>query len=60
MDVFGWFIANGHLLLGHDKIAAVIGATPGDKSRCVLCAWEANPCEETRQAVEAAIGQRAN
>lgn len=56
MDPIGWFIATTHQLLGHDKAAAVMGQPPGDKGKCLLCQYEADPTGERRQAVIAAIG----
>jgi len=55
MDAIGWFIATTHQLLGHDKTAAVIGQPPGDKSQCLICAYERHPTEERRQAVITAL-----
>jgi hypothetical protein len=55
MDSVAWFIATAHNLLGHDKTAALIGAGAGDKSRCLICAYERHPTEERRQAVITAL-----
>lgn len=55
MDTIGWFIANLHQLLGHDKAAAVIGQDPGNQAKCILCAWERG--EATKAQVEEAIGK---
>ena len=43
LDTIGWFIATLHSQLGHDKAAAVIGASVGDKSACVICQYEQYP-----------------
>ena len=58
LDPFGWFIATSHQLLGHDKAAALCGQPPGDKSRCVLCRYEAHPDAEHRQAVYDALSRQ--
>jgi hypothetical protein len=55
MDAIGWFIATLHQVLGHAKAAAVIGSPPGDSSQCVICAFEADPTDERRAAVEEAL-----
>ena len=55
MDAIGWFIATTHGLLGHDKAAAVMGADPGDKSECVICAYEREPTPERKRAVKGAL-----
>lgn len=57
LDTIGWFIATTHQLLGHDKVAAVLGQPPGDRSQCVICAYEAEPTPERKQAVINAIGR---
>ncbi len=51
MDTIGWFIATTHQLLGHDKLAALIGQPTGDKAACVICQYEDRPSAERRQAV---------
>lgn len=58
MDVIGWFIATLHQVLGHDKAAAYLGQLSGDRSDCVICAYERQPDDEHRSAVIAAIGRR--
>lgn len=58
MDPIGWFIATLHQVLGHDKTAAVIGATPGDKDACLICQYERHPSDTTRQAVIRALAPR--
>lgn len=55
MDTIGWFIATLHQLIGHDKTAAVIGASAGDKTACVICAYEREPSDENRAAVLRAL-----
>jgi hypothetical protein len=55
MDPIGWFIATLHQMLGHDKAAAVAGQPPGDKSACVICAYERQPTAENRQRVVDAL-----
>jgi hypothetical protein len=55
MDSIGWFIANTHQLLGHDKAAAVMGMPPGDRERCLICRYERTPSEDNRQAVLIAL-----
>lgn len=59
LDTIGWFTATTHQLLGHDKTAAVLGQPPGDRSQCVICAYEREPTEDRRQAVTRAIGRPA-
>jgi hypothetical protein len=59
LDTIGWFIATLHGQLGHDKGAAVLGQPPGDRSQCVICAWERNPTPDRKQAVINAIGRPA-
>lgn len=49
MDVYSWYIANLHQMLGHDKAAQVIGVPPGDKDACLICAYEREPTDEHRQ-----------
>jgi hypothetical protein len=56
MDHIGWHIATTHQLLGHDKAAAALGVPPGDKTACLICAFEAYPTEENKRAVIDAIG----
>jgi len=51
MDGVGWIIASAHSLLGHDKCAVVMGVDTGDKSKCLICAYERNPTAENKQAV---------
>jgi hypothetical protein len=55
LDTIGWFIATLHSRLGHDKAAAVIGVSPGDKSACLICQYEAAPDDVKRQAVIRAL-----
>lgn len=55
MDTIGWFIATTHGLLGHDTTAAYLGQPPGDRTRCVLCAYERQPDAEHRAAVLTAL-----
>jgi hypothetical protein len=57
MDAIGWYIATMHQLLGHDQAAAALGVPPGDRSVCVLCAYEAGPTPERRAAVLAALAK---
>jgi hypothetical protein len=59
LDSIGWMIATTHQLLGHDKAAAALGVPAGDKDTCLICAYEAEPTEERRQAVIDAIGVSA-
>ena len=56
MDIIGWFIANTHQLLGHDKAARVMMVDPGDKSQCLLCRFERCDPDVSRQDVIDAIG----
>jgi hypothetical protein len=56
MDALGWFIAELHAMLGHDKVAAVLGQPAGDKGACLICRCERTGDEADRQAVIAAIG----
>lgn len=58
MDPIGWFIASLHSLLGHDKAAAVMGVPPGDKTACVICAYEREPTPEGKAAVCEALAPR--
>lgn len=58
MDTIGWFIANLHQLIGHDKAATVLMVPAGDKTYCVLCAYEANPNDLTRAAVKRALASK--
>jgi hypothetical protein len=55
LDPIGALIANLHQFLGHDKAAMVLGQDPGDKSQCVICAYEADPTPEGRALVIAAL-----
>ncbi len=55
MDTIGWFIANLHQMLGHDKTATVIGMPAGDRAACVICQYEAHPDKDTRAAVIRAL-----
>jgi len=55
LDPIGWFIATTHQMLGHDKAAAVLGQSPGDRAACLICEHERGPSEETRQAVIRAL-----
>lgn len=57
MDQIGWLIATLHQLIGHDAAAAVLGQPPGDKAACLLCQYEADPTQERRAAVIAAVGR---
>jgi hypothetical protein len=57
LDPIGWFIANLHQLIGHDKAAAVCGVPAGDKTYCLICQHEANPTPDSRQAVIDALGR---
>jgi hypothetical protein len=59
MDHIGWFIATLHGLVGHDAVAAFIGAPAGDRAVCVLCVFEADPSPANRQAVIAALAPEA-
>lgn len=54
LDTIGWYIANLHQLLGHDRAAAAIGCPAGVKELCILCAYERG--EATRQDVINQIG----
>lgn len=51
-------IATLHGLIGHDKTAVVLGQEPGDLAQCLLCAYENEPTEERKLAVELAMAQR--
>ena len=55
LDPIGWCIANLHSLLGHDKAAAVLSQDPGDKSACLICAYERNPTPAAKRAVYRAL-----
>ena len=55
MDAIGWFIANTHQVLGHEKAAAVMGVMSGDKNACKLCKYEKTYAEEDRLAVLEAV-----
>ncbi len=55
MDAVGWSIATAHGLLGHDKAAFVLGVDPGDRSACLICAYEAEPTPKGKSAVETAL-----
>lgn len=55
MDPIGWYIANLHRLLGHDKTAMVIGAPAYDRADCLICRYEREPTDENRRAVEQAL-----
>jgi len=59
VDPIGWFIATTHQMLGHDKAAAVMGVSAGDKRQCLLCQYEAHPSEDAHRAVADAIGRSA-
>ena len=59
MDAIGWMIANLHSLLGHDKAAAVLGQPPGDKTACLICAYERDPTPARKQAVIEALGAQS-
>jgi hypothetical protein len=54
LDSIGWFIANLHQMMGHDKAAMVIGEPPYNKNTCILCLHERG--EATKQQVIDAIG----
>jgi hypothetical protein len=51
VDAIGWFIANLHEVLGHEKAAAVMGVPVGDQAACVICRYERTRSEEDRQVV---------
>jgi hypothetical protein len=51
VDAIGWFIANLHAMLGHEKAAAVMGVPAGDTAACVICRYERTRSEEDRQVV---------
>ena len=51
MDAIGWFIATAHSVLGHDHTASLIGSLPGDRTDCLLCKYERERTEASRQAV---------
>lgn len=55
MDTLGWYIANLHRLLGHDKAAAVLDQPPGDRRACLICRYERDPTAKNRRAVEVAL-----
>lgn len=55
MDIIGWYLATSHQMLGHDKAAALLGVDPGDKTRCILCRFEAG--QASREDVQRQIGQ---
>jgi hypothetical protein len=55
MDAIGLYLATMHQLLGHDATAAFIGMPTGNKAECVMCKYEANPNDITRQAVKRAL-----
>jgi len=55
MDQLGYYIAVMHNLLGHDKAAVALGVPAGDKRTCLICQYEANPTDENRAAVIAAL-----
>lgn len=58
MDGLGWIIATAHTLLGHDKAALVMGVDTGDKSQCLICAYEQDPTPERKRAVEQALSPK--
>jgi len=55
MDVIGWFMATLHQMLGHVKAAQALGVPPGDPRDCLMCRFEADPTEENKAAVQAAL-----
>lgn len=61
-DVFCPFLSGPRLhvperlLVGHDTAARFLRQPAGDKAACVLCQYEAEPTEERRQRVIAALG----
>jgi hypothetical protein len=55
MDPIGWYIFTLHQMIGHDKTAAIIGMPPGPKEHCVMCQYNQNPDETTRQRVVLAL-----
>lgn len=55
MDIFGWFVANVHQMLGHDTAAAFIGQPSGSKNDCLLCQYDRAPTDANRVAVVSAL-----
>jgi hypothetical protein len=59
MDPIGKYIFDCHVMLGHDKTAALLGQPPRDKATCVICIYQAHPTAENQQKIEEAIGRSA-
>lgn len=59
-DSIAWYIATSHSLLGHDVTARMIGMPSGDKSACVICQYERQPNDLTRQAVYRALAKETS
>lgn len=59
LDHVGWFIATMHSLVGHDTTAAFCGQPPGDRSACVICAYERQPTAARKRAVIEALAPPA-
>lgn len=57
LDPVGWYVATMHQLLGHAKAAVAMGVPPGDAGECIICAYEADPTPERRQAVIDALAR---
>lgn len=57
MDSIDLYILRLHELIGHDHTAEVLGQDPGDKSKCLICAYERDPTPENKQAVEQALAR---
>ena len=57
LTVVDWCIYNLHLMLGHDKTAAVLGVAPGDKMDCAHC--QADRGEITRQQAIDLVASRS-
>jgi hypothetical protein len=57
LDIFGWFIATMHDLIGHDKTAAFIDQPAGNRDACLICTYDRERTEEARQAVIAALAR---
>ncbi len=60
MDIFSWYVATMHQLLGHDKAALAMGQDPAPGERCLLCEYEEDPSPERRRAVVAAMSEAAD
>lgn len=55
MDHAGWFVATLHSTIGHEATAAFLRQPVGDKDACLICAYERQPSDVSRQAVIRAL-----